>query len=196
MSKSGQFFLPLNLGLLLFGLLLFFSTAKAQTTTPAAESPPVQTSAPIAPADRANVTEVLETMRLLGGTRMIDMIIERTIPLALKNEAHKRGLSPEMSEILKAELTAELRASKETLLRSMAEVWADLFTAKEIKALKEIYQSPVMIKMQQIQPQIMERAAPMAHKWIGDALVRVHKRISARLEEGKKGLEKAPAPPE
>lgn len=145
---------------MIFAAMMLLAEAAPQTAPP----PIVEEETPQA-VDPAAVAEARDLLRATGfeeqlGTTM-DRMAEDTFNTVLHEAETRTGnampadLRGRIHRILMEHVARTLAEMRPTALDDAARVYARYFTAAEIRELRQLQTSPVMIKMQRVAPRFM-----------------------------------------
>lgn len=147
--------------LVLFAAMAFASPLIAEDAAPAAVPPAAAAAAP----DPARVAAARDLLEVTGVTKQMDGMVEAM------SRGFAKGAKADTSAAGK-KLSAEFNASmkklleyKDQMISDFADLYAETFTAEEMKAVADFYRSGAGAKFISMTPDLMRKGAEIGMKY-------------------------------
>jgi hypothetical protein len=160
----------------------------------AQQSPPGSATAPVA-AD--TVPHTTDPARLAAAHELVDAlnvqkVIDRSMETMLRMQVQANPAMGQFADIMRDFLGRYV--TWQALRDSYAQVYADLFTAAELRELVAFYHSPTGRKLADATPEITERGSNLGRDAVQAHLPELQQLIMARIQQNTPPAPAAPKP--
>ncbi len=150
---------------------------------PPAAAPVAAPAAAAAPADPARIAAARDLMEVTGVTKQLDAMMDamkKGFATGAKADTTDKGkqMSAEFDSTM-----SKFMSYKEDMLKDFAVLYAETFTAEEMKTVADFYRSGTGAKFIQLTPSLMQKGSVIGMKYSQKV-----------IEEMKAGQKAAPAP--
>ena len=149
-----------------------------------------------APADTAKLALAREAIAAMQADKMFDNMAAQMRQMATQMAALPPDATPEQrkkAEELQGKIMDLSMGAAKGIIAKMDQIYADVYSESDLKAMKVFFTSPEGQSMLAKQPQIMARLMPLAQQMQRDLMPKIQQLVEASKAEAAKA--KAPEAP-
>lgn len=161
---------------------LALPVAEAQAATPPSAGDSI---AALAAARDLLIASGFENQMQQAGVSMANMAFEQGVESeeAKQGKAMPEELKQRIKTVMSEEIGGMLKDMKHSALENAAQIYAQYFSAEELRRLAVLNQDPVMRKAQSLLPQMMPQLAQIGMKAAQQRKPQIEQRVKATIEE-------------
>jgi hypothetical protein len=164
--------------------------ARAQQTTPAAPS--------AAPATADTIVHTTDPARIAAAHELVDAlnvqkVLDRSMENMLRMQTEQNPAMMQFADIMRAFFARYVTWN--ALRDSYAQIYADLFSASDLRELVAFYRSPIGRRLADATPELTERGSNLGREAVQAHLPELQAQIMARLQQNMPAPPATPNPP-